>query len=238
VLPEGFARNDLILPPGAVCDACNHYLGHELDAVLVSHPIISLIAQSLRLPGKDGTVRDSLGGVRTNVRPKSVTIPCAEPRVVKHPDGSTTATAEPLIDRSFRFDRFRRALHHCALNAWALRRGVSAALDSRMDPVRRYVRNPKPSETWPFLQYADLERGFARDATIFVDGFKGGAYVALTFGKTIAFAVDLLGHGQMLDYAEHSFGPGKYEVVGPEYRPPRAAKQGRRRFRLTIVLED
>jgi hypothetical protein len=107
-----------------------------------------------------------------------------------------------------------------------------------MDPVRRYVRSPKPAETWPFLQYADLERGFARDATIFVDGFKGGAYVALTFGKTIAFAVDLLGHGQLPDYAEHSFVPGKYEVVGPEYRPPSAARQGRRRFRLTIVLDD
>jgi hypothetical protein len=107
-----------------------------------------------------------------------------------------------------------------------------------MDPVRRYVRNPKRGETWPFLQHAELERGFARDATVFLDGYKGGAYVALTFGKTIAFAVDLLGHGQLQDYAKHAFGPAKYELVGPDYRPPRPAKQGRRRFRMTIVLED
>lgn len=36
VLPEAIARNDLVLPRGAVCDACNHYLGHELDSVMVA----------------------------------------------------------------------------------------------------------------------------------------------------------------------------------------------------------
>lgn len=76
VIPEAIAANGLTLPRGAVCDSCNSYLGHELDGVLSAHPVLALIIQFLRLPGKNDSVGKRLGNVASDIHPRGITIPC------------------------------------------------------------------------------------------------------------------------------------------------------------------
>jgi HNH endonuclease len=160
VIPEGIAANDLTLPRGAVCDSCNTYLGHELDAVMIAHPVLALIIQFLRLPGKDGSVRKRLGNVASDVHPNAITIPCEMPRRVQGSDGRWESVVEPLVDPRFDFRRFRRALHHVAFNALTLRDGMERALENMYDPVRRYIRQPLQNESWAFVQYVNLHSGW------------------------------------------------------------------------------
>src|SRR5207302_4508945 len=108
---EGIGGNDLTLPKGTVCDGCNHYIGYELEAVLVAHPVISLAIQTFHLKGKGGRRRKKIGNVDRTVHQGGITIPCEEP-VFTTVNGVRTATLRPLMDNSFDFRRFRRALHH------------------------------------------------------------------------------------------------------------------------------
>src|SRR5688572_5480082 len=76
VFPEGIVSNDVVLPRGTVCTSCNGYLGANLDAVVVQHPLVSFGIQWLGLRGgKDGRVRPELGGIRREEEAKAITIP-------------------------------------------------------------------------------------------------------------------------------------------------------------------
>lgn len=251
VFPEAFAQNRLVLPVGSVCDGCNNYLGVELDSVFVAHPILSALAQFLRFPGKSGKLRRQLGNVELDARfpdqgratdqplPRTITVPCAKPRIVTHPDGSRTATIEPLIDPRFDFRRFRRAIHHIALNAFALKRGDSAALEPRFDSVRDYIRKPKPKEVWPFAQYVNLNVGFTHDVTILIDAEEDHAFVGMVICAGMAFGVDLLNRGNLRQWMEQQFPPST-EIIGVNHHVPRAQRPSKKApmYCVTIYLDE
>lgn len=238
VLPEALAQNDLVLPVGAVCDACNHYLGHELDSALAAHPIISLVVQFLRLPGKRGKKRDRVGNVAADVHPKGITIPCAEPKVTVHPDGSRSTTVQPLLAPTFDVLRFRRALHHVGFNALAHSDGVERACGSEYDNVRRYVRKPHKGESWPYGQYVDLARGIARDISVVTVRTPRSEFPTLIVGKAAAFGVDLRNTGELASIVESQFPVGA-EVVPADFRPPKPSRKvGGRQYRITIELGE
>ena len=238
VFPEAFGKNELILPLGAVCDRCNGYLGHELDSVFVSHPIISFLAQFLQLPGKTGKVRKRLGNVATDALPRRVTLPCAASEVITHPDGSKSATVQPLIDPAFDFQRFRRALFHIGLNAYAHRRGAESALHARFDDVRSYIREPLRGESWPFAQYMDLGAAFSKEVTILVDDESGGPFVGIALCAGVAFGVDLLNGSGIEPWISRRFPPGT-TIIRADHRVPRAMRaDGPVQYRVTIFLDE
>jgi hypothetical protein len=239
VFPEAFAQNRTVLPIGSVCDPCNNYLGHELDSVFVSHPVISALAQFLRFPGKSGKLRKQLGNVVLGDSPRTITIPCAKPTIVTHADASQSSTITPLIDPSFDFQKFRRAIYHIAFNTYTLQRGATEALDTRFDPVRRYIKAPKPKESWPIVQYMNLGVGFTRDVTMLVDGDDAAEFVGMVICAGAAFGVDLLNSGRLESWMRRQF-PPTAELISAEYRVPRTQRETGKgpRYRVTIYLDE
>lgn len=246
MFPEAFVQNRVVLPLGAVCDDCNNYLGVELDSVFVAHPILSALAQFLRLPGKSGKLRQQLGNVELDAKlsadevpPRTITIPCAKPTIVMHPDGSRTATLQPLIDPRFDFRRFRRAIHHIAFNAYALQCGCPAALDARFDAVRDYIRKPKPKEVWPFAQYTNLDIGFKREVTMLITADEKQAFAGMVICAGMAFGVDLLNSGNLREWMTAKFPPST-EIVGVNHHVPRAQRPPKKgpKYRFTIYVDE
>lgn len=237
VLPEAIAQNSMVLPVGAVCDGCNHYLGHELDSALAAHPVLSLLIQFLRLPGKRGRRRDTVGNVASGVHPNGITIPCAEPKITAAPDGTRSATVVPLLAPTFDLLRFRRALHHVGLNALAMRDGVERAYESQYDEVRRYVRKPYKHESWPYGQYINLAKGIARDITVVLLRSDKSEFPTLIVGKAAVFGVDLRGSGALAGIVEHEYPEGAALVTAEFKQPSESAKKQGAQYRFTIELD-
>jgi hypothetical protein len=238
VVPEAITKNGVTLPRGAVCDDCNHYLGHELDSALLNHPVVAMLVQLLGTPGKRGRPREVAGNVKRDEIKRELVIPCAAPETVTDAQGRRSQKVKPLVDPSFNLLRFRRALHHVAFNAVALRDGVERVLDARYDPVRRYVRRPHKGESWPYLQHFDFDRGVARDVTTVILREPETEYVAFIVGKTMTFGVDLRNPGTRDEIRRTEFPEGT-ELVGSRAAVPRAdCKPGATRYRLVIPLDE
>lgn len=238
VAPEALGPHGLVLPVGAVCDACNHYLGHELDSALVAHPVVALFVQFLGIPGKDGRTRTQLGGVRRDIHPNTITIPTSAPVWHVNADGSRGVTVRPLLPREFSLSRFRRALHHVALNTLATQDGVERVLESDFDPVRAYIRHPRKGERWTYAQYVNLGQGLAPDLLLYLARHETSEIVSMLIGKAAAFAVDLLQTGELAKWAEKDLPPG-HEIVGADVDPPRESRnRPATQYRLSIDLSD
>lgn len=197
------------------------------------------MAQFLRFPGKRGKLRKQLGNVELGDSPRSVTIPCAKPSIVKHADGSSSATITPLVDPRFDFYKFRRAIYHIAFNAYALRRGTTEALHARFDPVRQYIRAPRLRESWPIVQYVNLSAGFTQDVTVLVDGDDAAEFIGMVICAGAAFGVDLLNSGRLEHWMQGHF-PSTAELIGVDYQVPRTTRETGKgsRYRVTIYLDE
>ena len=169
---------------------------------------------------------------------KDRTLPCQRPRRVQGADGTWESVVEPLVDPSFDFRRFRRALHHVAFNALTLRDGPDRALESVYDSVRRYVRQPLKNESWAFVQYVNLSLGLARDATAIVLRDPATEYGVLLVGKAAAFGVDLRKAGSLEALASTQFPLGATVVAAHEQIPRTQKEVGARRYRITIEVDN
>jgi hypothetical protein len=227
----------MVLPIGAICDACNHYLGHELDDVLVAHPLVSFFVQFLGLNGKSGKPRKVLGNVSRNIHPNSVTIPTEAPVFRTEADGSRTATVRPVVARNFSLSRFRRALHHIGLNVLALQDGAERALEAAFDPVRRYVRSPHKGERWPYAQYLNIENGLARDVTLVLEREADAEFVGIVIAKSIIFGVDLLNTGRLEAWMTRELPKGSHIVAATDDVPREGARNDGKSFRITLDVD-
>lgn len=116
-LPEALLRNGPALSIGAICDACNHYAGTNLEAILVEHPAIAFPLQLLGVPGKNGKPRAKLGVFERGIEEDAaVTFAIPTPEISLGPDGVTRAEFEIGLDPGFNMMQFRRALYHAAFN--------------------------------------------------------------------------------------------------------------------------
>jgi hypothetical protein len=153
VFPEAVIKNDFTLPRGAVCDRCNQYLGHELDATIVQYPAVAIYVQFAGLPGKSGSPRELIGGISLTQLESGLSdlrMLASECKVQANADGRRIARWIVSPTPAFEMRRFRRGLHHIALNAVAFRNGATYALSARFDPIRNYVRRPQRTEAWAF----------------------------------------------------------------------------------------
>lgn len=237
VVPEGLGRNDFVLPKGAVCDPCNQYLGHELDSVLVAHPIIALHVQFLGLHGKDGKPRAVLGNVARNVYPNALTIPCDEPVFSVDETGARTGTARALVPKNLSLTRFRRALYHVALNTIALQDGVERALDPVFNPARKYVRAPGQKERRRYVQLINLTVGIRRDCALVLPREPGAEIVAIALTGNSIFAVDLVDSGKLEAWAAKDLPAGWTTVRESEDVPRESGGPDGKQFRMSIYLD-
>jgi hypothetical protein len=147
-LPQALGTAAYVLPKGAVCDACNAYLG-DLDHNLCNHHHLAGLIVFGQLPGTDGRRR------------KFVAPGLVFDSAKNHLDlrgGRVTHEAGQFKVRdpgNERFDqwKFSRGLHRLGLGVYALVSGPTAALEPRYDAIRRYIRQPSSrSEFMAYLQ--------------------------------------------------------------------------------------
>lgn len=195
VLPEAISKNDLTLPRGSVCNACNGYLG-RLDTAVANHREISVAIQAFGLIGKTGRKRRQLGRMK---------------RVGSH--DSFTVRMEATDIESLRMDgpgrvdvvlrktpgwtefRFVRGIYHIAFNLVALHRGPSFVLRGEFDPVRKYIRAPKRREVWPVLFSKPSNKANPTLQLTLLETAPGTSVVLQLFH--LFFAVDLIGSGNL-----------------------------------------
>lgn len=148
VVPEAFLRNDVTLPLGAECDACNRYAS-QLEQAFIHHNRIWTQIMMLRAPGKRGKKRkrmshysadDERGVMAIHYRGSWIEEFEGKRRIV-FPDPS-----------EFDESKFRRCLGHISLNYIAWKFGWEVALESRFDPLRTYVRYGSQTIKWPYGQ--------------------------------------------------------------------------------------
>jgi hypothetical protein len=166
-LPRGIVSQRTSSEKGNRLRSCNHYFGAKLESVLLSHPLIALPLQLMGIPGKKGKARKKLSIYEREVVPDAdITFPIAPPKVSYDQHGVGTWTFQPLVDKNFDMDCFRRALYHIGFNLVIANRGIEVARDERYAPLRNYVRRPRLGERWTFrslrLPSKSSCRGWAR----------------------------------------------------------------------------
>jgi hypothetical protein len=150
VIPEALSPNDMTLPRGAGCDKCNHYFGRKLERMLFRYPGVALALQFWGIRGKRGQRKQLSTVGRTDAG--HTTFSGHSLNIETDEKGRCTIYLDVPADPAFNMLEFRRALYRIALSTVAMLHGAEYALDPRFDEVRRYIRNPKPGEAWPFAQ--------------------------------------------------------------------------------------
>jgi hypothetical protein len=151
-------------------------------------------------------------------------------------NGVRSATFRPLVDASFDFLRFRRALHHIALNLIAYQDGPERALDSSFDAIRRYVREPKKGESWPFLQKIWPLLDTDREVKLGVNLIEGREVAGIKI-LCCAFFVALTDLTVLRTVVNQQESLG-LDYVDAEYRPAKPPKPGMKRYRMTIYVDE
>ena len=150
MIPEAIGKNDVVLPPGSICDRCNNYLG-SLDRAVAEHRDISFAIQAFSLQGKDGKMRRRLG-VLERIGPANSTTIQIKGEFFERLEVQGGRIIADLRDApGWNAAKFNRGLHHIAFNFLALISSSEVVLRDSFDAVRRYIRSPKKGEVWPYL---------------------------------------------------------------------------------------
>ncbi len=199
VFSHALAKNRVVLPRGAVCDGCNHYIGRRLDTNLVRYPLIAFAIQFLGTTGKSGKPRRTIGGVPREAQTETfkLKLMLGNPEPLATPDGKRRYRSQLKAEPQFQFLRFRRALHCMALGAVACVDGVEKARETRYDAVRSYIRCPTPSSlAWPYAQVEQKGKSIPRVLCAERVGEVAGQVIVLQLFQVV-YAVDLLNSGSI-----------------------------------------
>jgi hypothetical protein len=223
VIPQGLGQNANVFPPGIVCDGCNPYFGRTLEPALIRHPTLAYDMLRLDVPGRDGAPRQILGNwERTG--DGGVLVPMAPPQDHGRDRGRPNVGLLPILDPRFDQLEFRRGLHLLAFNVLGFLRATGRAqspaldpMDARFDPVRRYIREARPTEAWTFLERYDRPRVGGNVAVHLFDW--GGVIIGRIRAFSFEFYVDLLNTGNLLAWAETQ-GVSRVRLIPPGARFP------------------
>lgn len=237
-IPHAFPESLLLDGPafavGEMCDKCNQYFGKELETMLTMHPLIAMHIQSYGLLGKKRKARKRLN-VFERVQEEGETVlrfATASPIFQYNAHGIRVgARISPLWDSNFHMGRFSRGLHMIAFNLAVLNRGVDMAFEPRYTPVREYIRKPRSSEFWPFVQVVQdlsevkLHPYVAPIEPIDAHENSFGELVGINIFN-LHFIVDLLNIGILKEGRIRVSEPaGEVAVIGPDWAPPRQEPQ-------------
>lgn len=232
VVPEAIFENDLTLPDGACCEDCNNYLG-KLDSALISHPLISMYAQFLGLPGKGGAERKELGNVSRDPDGSFILIPAKKPTEKITPSGVRQVTVRPRIAPAYDSVEFARGVHRIAFESVAAAMGPDEALREQYDEVRDFVRRPDRNEQWPYVTWtpglSPIEKGVEIISTSDGPGHCVGVRIF-----NLRFVVDLLRSGELEEYADEEL-PDSAHYGFPDAEPEAPEEE---RYRMRIWLDE
>lgn len=153
VYPESLGNQDLILPKGSVCQKCNNTILSDLDKYLVEHDPINLL-RVFFVPWNPKT------GKYLQARSQRLTIRRSAPReIVIEPHGLSAQDLRQLRDgqipwlgkRPFNPIALGRSLFKIGLGVVAHQVGHPAALDSRYDLARSFIRGETDFPNFLFM---------------------------------------------------------------------------------------
>lgn len=163
IFPEAIFKNDVTLPIGSVCDECNNYL-KELDSALIAHNHIWPLIQLIGLPGKKGKPRKKLGFMELSEDAQSLSMKFTQKNIGKISFTGKQVQIHVKNPQNFDDKLFRRALHHIAFNALTFMGGKELMMNNIFNNARKYIRQPKKGEIWPYIQQFPSERQNPVDA--------------------------------------------------------------------------
>lgn len=155
IVPEAFLQNEVTLPVGAECDACNGFAS-QLEQAFIHHNRIWTQIMMLRAPGKDGKKRKRMSHYTADDERRVMTVQFRDSWIKEFEGKRQIVFPDPVeYDES----KFRRCLGHIAMNYVAWKFGWDVALEGRFDPLRKYVRYGSRPMKWPYGQvsYEDSE---------------------------------------------------------------------------------
>ena len=213
VIPEALSPNDLTLPRGAECDKCNHYFGRKLEPNLHRYPGVAFALQFWCIHGKKG-LRKRLSTIERTDEGKTQASGHSL-KIETDKEGRRTIYLDLPTDPDFDMLEFRRALYRIALSTVAMLEGADYALDPKFDEARRYIRNPKTGEAWPFAQGQTPLPSIPRSAQLHYTE-KGRREVVLFQLLNNIFAVPLCDDGTFATDAPKA----GHKLVGPQVNDP------------------
>lgn len=149
IVSTSFGENNTYLPIGAECDGCNNYAS-TLEKSFLHHNRIRMPILMRGIKGRVGKRRSNLGGnFRVDNKKETFHFQFREDQMVVENGETKIYLPTP---REFNDVNFRRCLYHIAFNYVCWKFGQQEALDKRFDSVRKYVRKPKPKESWMYAQ--------------------------------------------------------------------------------------
>ena len=148
IVPESFFRNDVTLPLGTECDACNNYAS-QLEQSFIYHNRIWTQIMMLRTPGKNGKKRKRMSHYSADDTNEMITIRF-RPSWASESEGARKIRLPDPAE--FSDSKFRRCLGHISLNYVAWKFGWQVALECRFDQLRNYVRFGSHGKKWPYGQ--------------------------------------------------------------------------------------
>lgn len=182
IVPEALGCPPWLVLTNGVCKACNNGLGHVDQALVRQFEMMAFIAGVPRKKGRKPSV-DGWGSIAARHSPSGPLIHfnagpddwVIGPRRLKPASRATGIHNHsfdahgPVATASFALTfgddpKLARALYKLGLGLLAAREGISAALENRYDPVRRFVRqgdgdfrflvmqgdDPAAHAFWPF----------------------------------------------------------------------------------------
>jgi hypothetical protein len=213
VIPEALSPNDITLPRGAECDKCNQYFGRKLEPMLYRYPGVAFALQFWGIHGKKG-LRKRLSTIERTDEGKTKASGHSL-KIETDKEGRRTIYLDLPTDPAFDMLEFRRALYRIALSTVALLQGAAYALEPRFDEARRYIRNPKTGEAWPFAQGQTPLGSMPRSAQLRYTE-KGKREVVIFQLLNNIFAVPLCDDGTFATSAAEV----GHKIVGPEVNNP------------------
>ncbi len=147
IIPEALGNDDLILPRGYVCGACNNRLS-SLENDFVNSLPFSLLRIFCTSYGKKGILPShSYPGAKVEkTSPNSIRYLAqrkdeSDFNLVPNADGTYSFTMSVRDHRPFDKITTARAMFKIAIGALAAEEGREAVLDPRFDPARAFIQN-------------------------------------------------------------------------------------------------
>jgi hypothetical protein len=192
VLPEALGNDEMVLPPGRVCDACNNALS-VLDTELVDFPPVALLrvlyvphTKKGRLPSADF---DGVSFRKTNPRRLEIRSRDKAPEQVVQADGSVSVKWTFQGTRPIAPHRLARALFKIGLELLAYDCGPLRAFDGRYDAAREFVRGTRATFPNHFMLCTEGKPKPGIQTTQFTDLAGTPTFVDI-FGVLFAFNLE------------------------------------------------
>ncbi len=145
LIPAGLGPHaDIILPEGAVCEPCNHWLGRQVDEALVHLFEVQLIRGVFRVPDRQGKTLDHLelsnGRVDFTGTEEVLKVEVNGDYLKEREGKSLLVTLISKRKNSGpQWRRATRAVLKIGLGLTYLQRGAAAVLSSQYDPMRAAI---------------------------------------------------------------------------------------------------